>query len=100
MAPFTAGIVLNIVADRAFKQRKTTVKPFQESASLVTSGVYRLSRHPMYLGFVLILLSMAIFAGSLTPMLVTLIGRAQLSDEDREAIRRLIDGIEQPESSS
>jgi protein-S-isoprenylcysteine O-methyltransferase Ste14 len=49
---------------------KTTVKPFQESATLVTDGVYRISRHPTYLGFVLILLGLAILLGSLTPFFI------------------------------
>jgi protein-S-isoprenylcysteine O-methyltransferase Ste14 len=70
LIPLALGIALNIVADKAFRDAKTTVKPFQESAVLITDGVYRLSRHPMYLGFVLILLGLAILLGSLTPFLV------------------------------
>jgi protein-S-isoprenylcysteine O-methyltransferase Ste14 len=70
LIPLALGIALNIVADREFRDAKTTVKPFQESAALITNGVYRISRHPMYLGFVLILLGLAILLGSLTPFLV------------------------------
>ena len=42
------------------------------------------------------------FGGSLTPMLLSLVDRAKLNHEQREAIRSLIDGIEPPppESSS
>jgi protein-S-isoprenylcysteine O-methyltransferase Ste14 len=65
--PFAFGLALNLLADRAFKKHDTTVKPFQESAALVTAGVFRVSRNPMYLGFVLILVGIAIFMGSLTP---------------------------------
>ena len=68
--PLALGAALNIIADKAFRDAKTTVKPFQESAALVTDGVYRISRHPMYLGFVLILIGLAILLGSLTPFLV------------------------------
>lgn len=64
------GATLNIIADRAFRDARTTVKPFQESAALITDGVYRISRHPMYLGFVLILLGLAILLGSLFPLLI------------------------------
>jgi protein-S-isoprenylcysteine O-methyltransferase Ste14 len=64
------GIVLNVWADRLFKQHATTVKPFQESSSLITEGVFRLSRHPMYLGMVLILVGLALLVGSLTPWIV------------------------------
>jgi len=62
-----SGIILNLAADRSFKNQHTTVKPFQESNVLVTDGVFGFSRHPMYLGFVLILTGTAILLGSLTP---------------------------------
>jgi protein-S-isoprenylcysteine O-methyltransferase Ste14 len=68
--PLAIGIVLNLIADRALKKYKTTVKPFEKSTVLVTNGAFRVSRHPMYLGFVLILTGIAIFMGSLTPYLV------------------------------
>jgi protein-S-isoprenylcysteine O-methyltransferase Ste14 len=67
------GLALNLVADRAFKKCKTTVKPFEESAALVTSGVFQISRNPMYLGFVLILTGITIFMGSLAPYAVIII---------------------------
>ncbi len=70
LLPLVLGAALNLVADKAFRDAKTTVKPFQESTALVTTGAYRLSRHPMYLGFVLILLGLAVLLGSLTPSLV------------------------------
>ena len=64
------GIILNLVADAAFKRYRTTVKPFEDSTTLVTDGVFRVSRHPMYLGMVLILLGISIVMGSLTPLIV------------------------------
>ena len=67
--PLLAGAILNILADNALKAANTTVKPFQASNALLTSGVYRLCRHPMYLGMVLILLGLALFMGSLSPFL-------------------------------
>jgi protein-S-isoprenylcysteine O-methyltransferase Ste14 len=51
-------------------EAKTTVKPFQESNTLVTGGVYSFSRHPMYLGFVLVLIGIAILLGALTPWVI------------------------------
>jgi len=70
IAPFTAGVVVDMIADRAFKIHGTTVKPFEESSALLTDGVYGFTRHPMYLGFVLILLGIAVFMGSATPFAV------------------------------
>ena len=64
-----AGVALNLVADRAFKRRATTVKPFETPSDLITGGVFRLSRNPMYLGFVLILAGIAVVLRSLSPYL-------------------------------
>jgi protein-S-isoprenylcysteine O-methyltransferase Ste14 len=71
--PLAAGVILNLVADRDFKKHRTTVKPFEESAVVITTGLYRLSRNPMYLGFELILIGVALFLGSLTPFLVVIL---------------------------
>jgi protein-S-isoprenylcysteine O-methyltransferase Ste14 len=70
--PAIIGIAMNIIADNAFKQRNTTVKPFRESSALLTDGLFRFTRNPMYLGFVLILLGIAIFLGSILPFLIAI----------------------------
>ncbi len=46
------------------------MKPFEESSALVTSGAYRISRHPMYLGIVLIVLGIALLLGSLLSFVI------------------------------
>ena len=50
----------------AFRKAKTTVNPLrpQRSSAVVTDGVYRVTRNPMYLGLVLILLGLAVFLAS------------------------------------
>ncbi|MEJ2574231.1 MAG: isoprenylcysteine carboxylmethyltransferase family protein [Gammaproteobacteria bacterium] len=68
--PLLVGIILNIMADKLIKQHNTTVKPFQESSALITSGTYRICRHPMYLGMVFILLGLAVLLGSWLSFLV------------------------------
>jgi len=70
LLPLFLGIALNIIADNAFKRNKTTVKPFEDSAVLIKDGVFRISRHPMYLGFVLILIGEAILLGSVAPYII------------------------------
>jgi protein-S-isoprenylcysteine O-methyltransferase Ste14 len=67
LIPLLLGNILNALADQAFKRHKTTVKPFEESTYLVTYGIFRFSRNPMYLGFVLILAGIAMLLGSLMP---------------------------------
>lgn len=68
--PLACGIALNLLADRAFHQAETTVKPFETSSALLTTGVFRASRNPMYLGYVLILIGVGLLLRSLTPFLV------------------------------
>jgi protein-S-isoprenylcysteine O-methyltransferase Ste14 len=70
LLPLAGGVVLNLLADAAFKRRGTTVSPFQKSEVLITDGVFRLSRYPMYLGMALILLGVAILLGSASPFAV------------------------------
>lgn len=68
--PLLLGITLNLLADQAFKKNHTTVKPFEESSALITTGVFQLSRHPMYLGMVFILIGIGILMGTLMPFLL------------------------------
>ena len=77
--PLTLGVIINLVADKAFHRAHTAVKPFEESSVLITNGAFRISRNPMYLGFVLILIGIAFLVGSLTPYVVVL-GFAILMD--------------------
>jgi protein-S-isoprenylcysteine O-methyltransferase Ste14 len=70
LIPLGCGIALNLIADRAFNQAQTTVKPFEESTVLVTDGAFGISRNPMYLGYVLILLGLAVMLRSVGPYIV------------------------------
>ncbi|MBD3180176.1 MAG: DUF1295 domain-containing protein [Candidatus Latescibacteria bacterium] len=73
LIPLVLGGVMNLSADSSFKRSGTTVKPFERSTTLVTGGVFRISRHPMYLGFILIILGIAILLGSISPYLVAIL---------------------------
>jgi protein-S-isoprenylcysteine O-methyltransferase Ste14 len=70
LVPIAAGVWLNLAADRAFKELRTTVRPFERSSALATGGVFRLSRNPMYLGMILMLIGVALLLGALSPLLV------------------------------
>lgn len=70
VAPLVLGVIINLIADRTFHRVNTTVKPFEVSSVLVTDGIYQLTRNPMYLGFVMILVGIAVLMGSLAPFLV------------------------------
>ncbi len=62
---FVPGLILTLIAVWGFKKAKTGVVPFSKSTTLVTGGVYRYTRNPMYLGMALILGGLAIKLGSL-----------------------------------
>lgn len=70
--PLLAGIGLNLSADRAFHRAMTTVRPFERSSTLLTQGVFRCTRNPMYAGFILVLAGAALLLGSLSPCFVLL----------------------------
>jgi protein-S-isoprenylcysteine O-methyltransferase Ste14 len=83
-----AGIVMTGSAARLFKTAGTPVVPFERSTALVTSGVYRFTRNPMYLGLILILLGVAIWLGTLSaflpvPVFVWIIQRNFVRGEER-----------------
>ncbi len=70
MIPLVSGMALNLSADKAFKRNSTTIKPFEESKVLITSGAFRYTRNPVYLGMVLILTGVALLLGALSPFII------------------------------
>jgi protein-S-isoprenylcysteine O-methyltransferase Ste14 len=85
-----AGFVFGLTGVVAFRKAKTTANPTEPSATstLVIWGVYRLSRNPMYVGLLLMLLGWAIFLAHLLafaflPLFVAYMNRFQISPEER-----------------
>ena len=62
-----------VVAGGLFKQADTDLIPFKDVRALVTSGVYRFTRNPMYLGMALVLLGCAVVVGAATAFLVPVV---------------------------
>lgn len=84
------GSAIALAGVIAFRANKTTVNPLNPSASsaVVSGGVYRLSRNPMYLGFLLALTGWAIYlsnalAGLFLPAFVTYMNQFQIKPEER-----------------
>jgi protein-S-isoprenylcysteine O-methyltransferase Ste14 len=84
------GAVICLSGVVSFRRAKTTVNPMKpDSASaLVVSGIYRYTRNPMYLGFLLVLLGWAAFLSNLAalaflPAFVVYINRFQIEPEER-----------------
>ncbi|GAB4349220.1 MAG: isoprenylcysteine carboxylmethyltransferase family protein [Gammaproteobacteria bacterium] len=70
VVPILLGIALAGLGRWQFQRAKTTVYPFETSARLVTQGLFRWSRNPMYLGMLLALVGTALLLGSAGPLLV------------------------------
>ena len=67
----SVGILFLLAGIYAFQKAKTTLNPTKPAAasSIVASGVYRVSRNPMYVGFLLALTGWAIFLSHPLPFL-------------------------------
>jgi len=84
------GVIFCAAGVLSFRLAKTTVNPLQpdKASSLVDSGIYRITRNPMYLGFSLFLLAWSVFLSS--PLLilgmvafVLFMNRFQIKPEER-----------------
>ncbi len=60
------GASFDLVSLLAFRRARTTINPLrpERSKAVVTSGLYRITRNPMYLGLVLILTGLALYLDS------------------------------------
>ena len=90
VAFFAAGAALALAGVLAFHRASTTVNPVRPEAasSLVTSGVYRVTRNPMYLGFLSALVGWGVWLAHPLPYLAVLLfvaymGRFQIGPEER-----------------
>ena len=66
------GLGSGVLGVAQFKKAQTTVNPHtpEKSTNLVTSGIYRYTRNPMYLGLVLVLLGWAFYLSHLLPFIL------------------------------
>ncbi len=60
------GIVFMIAARRTLQAYRTTLNPIEKPSGLVTTGPFRVSRNPFYVGYFLIILGVALVLGGLT----------------------------------
>ena len=84
------GAVVCLAGVVSFHRAKTTVNPMKpdSASSLVVSGIYKYTRNPMYLGFLLVLLGWAAFLSNLAalallPAFVAYMNRFQIRPEER-----------------
>lgn len=105
LAVMVAGLALAVWHKRLFAQVGTNINTFQDPDRLVTTGLFRYSRNPMYLGFVLALMGLWWLLGSASPGLIVLFfflvtdrwyirfEEARMAARFGEEYRRYCDGV-------
>jgi protein-S-isoprenylcysteine O-methyltransferase Ste14 len=85
-----AGLTFDVLGLMAFRASGTTVNPMkpQRASALVTNGVYRITRNPMYVGMCCLLSGWAVYLSALLPFagpvfFVLYITRFQIQAEER-----------------
>jgi len=85
-----AGVGLGLAGVVSFRRVRTTINPTTPAAtsSLVSSGIYRFTRNPMYVGLALYLLAWAVLLSNVlsllfVPVFVGYINRFQINPEER-----------------
>ena len=84
------GLVIAISGVVTFRRARTTLNPTkpESSSSLVSWGIYRITRNPMYLGLLLVLTGWAIFLSNslaflFLPAFIVYINRFQIVPEEQ-----------------
>jgi protein-S-isoprenylcysteine O-methyltransferase Ste14 len=67
------GLALVLHSGAAFLRAGTGLLPFSEATRLVTGGLYRFTRNPMYLGMAVFLVGLAMILGSASPFVPAVI---------------------------
>ena len=83
------GLIFIISAVIQFINRKTTVNPTKphKTSTLVITGIYKITRNPMYLWMLLIIISFALYKASiisliLIPLFIFYINKFQIEPEE------------------
>ncbi|MFC3052815.1 methyltransferase family protein [Kordiimonas pumila] len=61
------GLLIAIVANRQFKRARTTILPGDKPTKLVTTGMFRRSRNPMYIAMTVVLAGYWSWVGGYSP---------------------------------
>jgi len=84
------GAALDVLGLISFRRAKTTINPLKpaNTSTIVSTGIYRYTRNPMYLGMLLVLLGFALYlahpmAFLLLPLFIAYLTRYQIIPEER-----------------
>ncbi len=81
------GFMLGVGAFIEFRKARTTLDPHGSVKTLVTGGIYRITRNPIYLGFFLMVVGFPLNSGSLwgivaAPFYATTMSRLVIEKEE------------------
>ena len=90
LASIVTGVCVATLGVASFRRARTTLNPLkpEKSSALVTSGIYRYTRNPMYLGLLLVLFGWASFLANVLafvflPVFILYMNRFQIEPEER-----------------
>ena len=88
-----SGISFVSLGITKFRSNHTTINPYkpEKSSTLVTTGIYSITRNPMYVGFVLVLVGWAIYFANLAalPLSITFViymNSVQIPEEEKALV--------------
>lgn len=81
------GLLVTIAAVLQFRRHRTSIVPHETASALITDGIFRKSRNPIYLADVLFLAGFSLWMGSLlglalVPVLVAVLSRRFIAGEE------------------
>lgn len=81
------GFLLGILAFYSFMKARTTLDPHGSVKTVVSTGIYRITRNPIYLGMVLMLVGFPLTFGNvwgipLTPVFILLMNKLVIEHEE------------------
>ena len=90
LALAACGLACDLSGLIAFRRHRTTVNPLapDRSTAIVQDGIYRVTRNPMYLGMLLVLIGWAAYLGNaaslvVLPLFVWVLNTLQIKPEER-----------------
>jgi protein-S-isoprenylcysteine O-methyltransferase Ste14 len=88
-----AGLALLASFNTAFTRRGTAVEPWKPTTAIVTTGPYRITRNPAYLGMALLYIGITLLADApwallVLPVVIVVIDRMVIAREERYLERK------------
>ena len=87
------GVALLLSFNTAFVRRGTAVEPWKPTTAIVTTGPYRITRNPAYLGMALLYIGITLLADVpwallILPVVIVVIDRMVIAREERYLERK------------